>query len=279
MNGVQRVIKVCAVALAAFLIFLIVSCIVAGVSFLGMMVWGDEIGWNSSEGSWTVDEYALEEVRELDINVKATNLKFQVVEEGEAVRVETNNEYIDTWVNGNKLSVVERSHGVFGWGGKGDLVVYVRDDVVFDEAKLEVGAGALEMEKLEAKRVRLNLGAGKTHIDKLKVSEQADIDGGAGLFELWNGEIKDLDLDLGVGKAELLVKLTGNNRIETGVGKTDLILLGEKDDYRITVDKGIGNVSVDAVSVDDGAVIGEGQDLVEVSAGVGAVDIRLPGEE
>lgn len=273
MIGAQKIIKACAVALAVFLIFLIGSGIVAGVSFLGMMVWGDQID-TSHNGEWTVDEYADGRVLELDVNVKATSVKFQLTEEGAPVQVETNNEYIDVWQNGDKLTVSEKGHGCFGWGSRGDLIVHLRKDVVLDDVKLEMGAGALNIDELATKRLRLNLGAGKTWIGRLRVLDSADIDGGAGVIELQSSEIKDLNLKLGVGKADLHAKLTGNNRIETGVGKADLSLEGKINDYKIVVDKGIGGVTIDGSDVGDGSVTGDGRTLVDISAGVGAVEIR-----
>lgn len=130
MNMMQRVVKWCAIALAVFLIFLIGSGILAGVSVLGLLAWGDEAKITNSEMSLVAD-YVGNEVTELDINVKATNLQIKVVEGKDSVRVETNNQYIETWVGNGKLSVIEKSHGVFGWGGTGDVVIYVRKGTKF----------------------------------------------------------------------------------------------------------------------------------------------------
>jgi hypothetical protein len=274
MKGAQKVIKWFALALAALLIVTIFSGIIGGLSFVGMMVWGDEISWNGSS-EWVNTEFSGKEMMRLDVSVKATAVRIRTAKEGEPVRIETNNEYITSWVDGSTLNVVEKSHGFFGWGGTGDLVIYVREDTAFDSVEIEIGAGTLDVERLEAKDLKLNLGAGKTAIDELIATRRAEIDGGAGVVEIRGGELHDLDLDLGAGKAELRARVVGNGRVTAGVGKTELTLIGREEDYRLRIDKGIGSVTLDGRSLSDGESVGSGATLIEIDSGVGAVEMKI----
>lgn len=274
MKGAQKVIKWFALALAALLIVTIFSGIIGGLSFVGMMVWGDEISWNGNS-EWVNTEFSGKEMTRLDVNVKATAVRIRTAKEGEPVRIETNNEYITSWVDGSTLNVVEKSHGFFGWGGTGDLVIYVREDTTFDSVEIEIGAGTLDVERLEARDLKLNLGAGKTAIDELVATRRAEIDGGAGVVEIRGGELHDLDLDLGAGKAELRARVVGNGRVTAGVGKTELTLIGREEDYRLRIDKGIGSVTLDGRSLSDGESVGSGATLIEIDSGVGAVEMKI----
>lgn len=274
MKGAQKVIKWFALALAVLLIVTIFSGIIGGLSFVGMMVWGDEISWNGNS-EWVNTEFSGKEMTRLDVNVKATAVRIRTAKEGESVRIETNNEYITSWVDGSTLNVVEKSHGFFGWGGTGDLVIYVREDTVFDSVEIEIGAGTLDVERLEARDLKLNLGAGKTAIDELVATRRAEIDGGAGVVEIRGGELHDLDLDLGAGKAELRARVVGNGRVTAGVGKTELTLIGREEDYRLRIDKGIGSVTLDGRSLSDGESVGSGTTLIEIDSGVGAVEMKI----
>ncbi len=274
MKGAQKVIKWFALALAVLLIVTIFSGIIGGLSFVGMMVWGDEISWNGNS-EWVNTEFSGKEMTRLDVNVKATAVRIRTVKEGEPVRIETNNEYITSWVDGSTLNVVEKSHGFFGWGGTGDLVIYVREDTTFDSVEIEIGAGTLDVERLEARDLKLNLGAGKTAIDELFATRRAEIDGGAGVVEIRGGELHDLDLDLGAGKAELRARVVGNGRVTAGVGKTELTLIGREGDYRLRIDKGIGSVTLDGRSLSDGESVGNGTTLIEIDSGVGAVEMKI----
>ncbi len=277
MRSAQKIIKILALALAAFIIFVMFAALVGGVSFMASIAGGESWRWDGND-NWTSEDFADQKIRELDINAKATNVKFRAVDSGDDVRVETNNEYISTWTNGERLELVEKSHGIFGWGGTGEVVIYLRKDVKLRNVKLEVGAGALTIDRLETERLSLNLGAGRTEIDNLKVTENTQIDGGAGLLVLRSGELRDANLELGVGKAEIVAKLTGHSKIDSGVGKLDLDLIGKEKDYRIKIDKGIGNVDLNGQSMPDGAIWGDGNNEIEVESGVGAVEIKISEE-
>lgn len=87
-------------------------------------------------------------------------------------------------------------------------------------------------------------------------------------------ELHDLDLDMGVGKVELGAKLTGNNRIDAGIGKLELDLRGKLDEYKIKVEKGLGSIELNGEKLSNGAIRGEGDTLVDIDGGVGAIEIR-----
>lgn len=273
MKGAQKAIKYFAMALAALLVVTIFAGIVGGLSFVGMAVWGDETG-SFGNSEWT-DAGVSGEVSELDVNVKATNVKIRRSTEGDPVRVETNNEHITSWVEGKRVNVVEKSHGFFGWGGTGELVIWVREDVKLREARIEMGAGSLTIDELEARELKLDLGAGKTYIENLKVTEKAKIESGAGLVEIRSGELHGLELDLGAGKTAVRARLIGDAKVNAGVGKTELTLIGRREDYKFEINKGLGSVTLDGEDLRDGAFVGTGETRVDIDSGVGAVEIKI----
>ncbi len=280
MRAAQHLIKAFAIALAVVIIVSIFGAVVGGVTFLGALT-TDDWGWETQpDDSWTKTEYEDVALTKLDINVKATEVKFQTVQDGERVRVETNNDHIATWTSedGGCLNVVEKSHGVFGWGGVAGLVVYVREGVKFDDVRISVGAGTLQVEELETKSLDLQLGAGTTQFEKLTVSSSAKVNGGAGKLEIKEAKLHNAEVKLGVGKNEVRAQLTGRNKIEAGVGKLDLDLVGAEEDYKLMIDKGIGAVSLGGEKLGDGTVRGNGENNVEIESGVGAVEIRFVGK-
>ena len=280
MRNAQKLIKAFALVLATLIIVGIFTAIIGGVSFLAAVT-GAEIGGGVSDSSaWTSESYESQMVHELEMSVKATSVKFRLVDDGEPVRVETNNEYVTTWIDmdGRRLNVVEKSHGLFGWGGKGEVIVYVRKNVSFEKVKLEVGAGELDIEKLDAWVLDLDLGAGRTEIRALKVSERATIDGGAGYLAIKQAEMQNAHLELGVGKAEIEAKLRGESKIDSGVGKVELKLVGREQDYSVEVDKGLGSIELNGEKLGDGSVWGTGKNRVDIDSGVGAVEINVTEE-
>lgn len=271
MRTAFQVIKAFAIVFAIMIIVSIIGAVVVGVESLGLI--------GSSDREIRSDEnYA--NVYELDVNVKTTELRIVEADNNDGIRVETTSKYIDQWLDGETLHVVERSHGIFGWNAAGVTTIYVRKNAQFEDVRLEVGAGTLLTETdINAKTAHLNFGAGHVVLAGLYVSEQADIKTGAGLLEIQNGKIQDLNLDLGVGKAELNVRLTGDNHIRSGTGKLDLDLLGNESEYNITVKKGIGSVTLNGEDLANDVKYGDGANRVQIESGVGAVEIKTGGTE
>lgn len=274
MNTTQRLIKGLAILLAVFIMVSIAGAVLSAVGTLGLiydgferddLVMGETIEVVGEEGEGL-------SIKQLDVSVKATRVWVKSVDSG--VKYQTNNEYIDVWEENGTIHVVERSHGVFGFGGTGELTIYVSNKVELEEAKFEVGAGTLTVQDLVAKRIDLKLGAGKTEIDYLSASERLRIDSGAGVVEVMRGRANNAEIEIGAGKAELRLELIGDSKVVSGVGKLELELIGAETDYRLAIDKGIGSVSYNGRNLADDTREGNGENVVEIKSGVGAVEIR-----
>lgn len=275
MRTAQHLIKALAIALATFIILGMFTALVGGVTFLVSLTGGESWQWSGQSNNWTSSDVAEQQIKSLDLNVKATNVRLRQADDGELVRIETNNEYISSWTSDGVLNVVEKSHGLLGWGGTGEVVVYLRKDARLENVKLEIGAGSLTIEKLDAKWIDLNLGAGRTEISSIKVTDGAKIDGGAGVLVIQDGDLRDARIDLGAGKAEITAKLTGHSKVDSGVGKVELNLSGNEKEYTIKVDKGLGSVTLNGTKLSDNAVWGSGSNDIEIESGVGAVEIKV----
>ena len=98
---------------------------------------------------------------------------------------------------------------------------------------------------------------------------------GAGKLVILNGEMNDLSVDMGVGELELTGKLTGSSTVDYGIGKAKLTLIGNIDDYRIELDKGVGGATLDGEAMSDEGVYGSGQNRISVDGGVGNLRIQF----
>ena len=118
------------------------------------------------------------------------------------------------------------------------------------------------------------MGAGKTVISELIVSNEIEIDGGAGEFIIENGSLNNLDFDMGVGRAKINADITGNSKIDSGVGKLEINLPSNVDSYRFKINKGIGSIKLNGENVSDGTIIGSGSSSIYIDGGVGTIDIK-----
>lgn len=266
MSVLQKIIKYLAIAFAIFLTFSIISGIMYGVSFLGNLFDDDKKSITEKLNDLEINNNTLL----LDINVSSSNI---TIKKGDTFKAETNNKYINSKQDKNKLYIQEKNHNWFH--NNGELIVYIPNDFVFDGVSIETGAGKVNIETLSTKQLYLNLGAGKVDINNLNVLENAKIDGGAGQININAISINNLDLDMGVGKLSLTSKLTGNNKIDSGIGEMNLSLKGTLEDYKIILDNGIGKAKINGKTMEDDNTYGTGINKLDIDGGIGSIDIDL----
>ena len=80
---------------------------------------------------------------------------------------------------------------------------------------------------------------------------------------------------MGVGEAIISSEIGNDTKIDAGVGNFTFNIFGNKDDYKITVDKGIGDVSIDNTLVSDNSKIGNGSKNISVNGGICNVSINF----
>ena len=266
MTTTQKIIKYFAIAFAIVLIIGIVSAIVSAVSGLTLFIGnkdvvGDMITYSVSE---PIDELAID----------LSGAKLQI-KEGSGFSVESNHKKLEINQSNGVLSIKEKKRfGIFNFDNV-SVILTVPEGFTFDRANVSTDAGAVEIDSLNADKLSLSFGAGSVDIDKLVATASSRIDCGAGKLTVSGGELNNLDFDMGVGKVELTSKLGGSSDIDCGVGKMDLTLIGAKDDYRISLDKGIGSAVIDSTSVSNSTVYGFGSNSIDIDGGVGGIDIRF----
>lgn len=270
MTQLQKVIKYLAICFALFLTFNILSGIVYGASFIGS-IFTDSKSVHEELRNLEIEENA----QLLDIDVSNSNIR---IVSGETLKVETNNPYIKSRQDKNKLYITESKHHFIHNKEENELVVSIPDTFVFDAVSIDTGAGKVDIGALSTQKLYLDLGAGKIEIHNLMVSDLAEIDGGAGEMLIDSSSIHNLSLDMGVGKLSLSSKLMGNSKISAGIGKLDLSLIGAQDDYQITLDKGLGSATIAGDEMHDGSSYGVGMHKIDIDGGVGSIVITFSEE-
>ena len=265
MTTLQKVIKYLAMAFAVFLTVSIISGILSAVGLLGGLFSSDAV----LEDAKTYSVNA--KIHNLDITINAADL---LIKEGEAFSVESNLQNLKVEEKDGLLTIEETKKFAGTYTGA-VLTVYVPAGTVFDNVNLITGAGRLTIGKLSAGTLDFVLGAGDVFIDSLVATKSADIEGGAGRITISGGTLKDLELEMGVGQLNLTSVLTGDCTMDLGIGESNLTLMGNKDDYQLDLNKGIGNISVDGKNVSDYGSSGNGTNTVEINGGVGSIHVKF----
>lgn len=264
MTTLQKIIKYCAIAFAVFLIISIIGGItgaVAGVSFL----WDDEDTVGEMQALAVTGE-----VRKMAIDLKSTQLE---VRAGDRFSAASN--YRDFKIdNSDGTLLIEEEHPGFRFGSGGrKLILTIPDNQEFDRVDISAGAGTVKIDTLSAEKLFLDLGAGEVNIEELTAKDSAKINGGAGELNIRGGELANLDFDMGVGEVNLKSRLSGDCDIDYGIGELNLTLLGSPEDYRITLDKGVGEATLDGKKMQDGEVYGSGDTRIDIDGGIGALHL------
>lgn len=265
MTTLQRIIKYCAMAFAIFLMVSIFSGIVGALGAIASLTGRDVTG--------PMQTYSISSnVENLDMEIGAASMKIVT---GDRFQVESNHKYLTVAEKNGILKISEEKVAINTSGDSVTVVLTIPEGFVFDSASITTGAGKLEMDALTADNLSMELGAGKTDIGFLKAQKRSSISTGAGKLTIRDCELNNLDMELGVGKQELTGRLTGKCDIEFGIGNADLTLLGSAEDYRIRLEKGLGNATLDGCAMENDCIYGSGENRIEIEGGIGSIDIRF----
>ena len=211
------------------------------------------------------------EIHSLDVQINAADFKIVSADE---FLVESNLKFLSVSEKDGVLKIVDESKNNSNYTDA-ILTLYVPGGVVFDDVDIETGAAKMTVDTLSASSVELKLGAGDVRFESLNASADVDIEGGAGRITIVSGTLNDLSLEMGMGELNLTAAVLGDSDLKFGVGESNVTLIGSKDDYKVDIDKGIGNITVDGKTVTDFGSSGNGQNHIEIEGGVGAVNLKF----
>ena len=238
MTGVQKGIKIAAICLAIFIICLILNAILFLVGSLS---------FSKGDKSFT-ETYEDISYIEIDLNNSELEIKY-----GSEFMVDASNVSDNFRIRerNDNLYIEEDSFWLFGSNG-GTVTVYVPRSL---------------------NKLSIDMGIGDTLISDV-IASNVEIDSGTGKTTITNSTFTDLELDTGVGEVSFTGGLYGDNSIDCGIGDISLNLVGSEEDYRLLIDKGLGDVTINGTDFKD-STYGSGNNRIEIDGGIGAIDINF----
>lgn len=217
------------------------------------------------------EEY--QEVENLKLDIKQAKL---YIKSGETFKIEADpvNEDWKIKQEGNtlKISNVGRSWNIYS--DTPILTIYIPETMELNKTEIDFGAGETEIEYLTSKSIELDLGAGRVNINNIK-AEKADIECGAGEVIISNADLNNLQLDAGVGRLEYSGYIRGRSNIECGIGEVELKLKGGESIYKISTERGLGDITLNGEHITNNTSIGDGENKIDVEGGIGAIKINI----
>ena len=211
------------------------------------------------------------DIHSLDIQINAADFKIVSADD---FSVESNLKYLSVSEKDGVLKIVDEAKGNSNYTNA-ILTLYVPNGIVFHDVDIETGAAKMTVDTLSASSVELKLGAGDVRFESLNASANVDIEGGAGQITIVSGTLNDLSLEMGIGELNLTAAVLGESDLKFGVGESNVTLIGSKDDYKVDIEKGLGNVTVDGENVIDFGSIGNGQNHIKFEGGIGTINLKF----
>ena len=264
MTTAQRIIKYCAIA---FAIAIIAGIIQAFLGILGVFTSDSSIG--------EVRKEAFEIKEDQDISRLILKYKAGTVEIATGdFAYETNNEKLKVNVAGDTIELLDKSNNSFHFNSnKSYLKIFIPEDLVFNTVDIEIGAAKVKIDKLYAKKIDYEVGAGATTIKDIRATEEFKAETGAGAFKIKNGVINNLTSEFGAGEVTINANLTGTNKLDCGIGSLNLKLLDSIENYTIKASKGLGEIKLNGDKLSDGKTVGNGINTVYLEGGVGSIKV------
>ncbi len=273
MTSWQKTIKYLAMAFAVFLVVCIFGGIFAALGALNLIE-------NLFEKK---DDIAIGELKTYTVTDNVTDIEIDVavaeftVKPSDSFYVESNIENITVKVNRDCLKIDDNSGG-FNTTVPSEaavLNVYVPVEYLFGNIDINTGAGSVFIDSLTTSELELDLGAGEVEIKNVTSLDKTEISGGTGDVTVTDCKFYYSELSMGVGKFSFSGNLLGKSSVDMGIGEADITLCDGKDNYTVTVSKGIGSATVDGHSINDSEAFGTGENKIDISGGIGEVNVAF----
>lgn len=248
--------------------------------------------WNAKNSAESGTEgitcsYAVEKVRNLDVDIDAAELIFCEGTKTDQIVVilqKGREKYYDVGMDEDTLEIeydtesrITRSNG-----NTPRIVVEIPAGMTFAEMDLDLGAAkaTFELANVVCENLELDVGAGVVTAKEFTVTGTMDVNVGVGSAEIDGGTYRDIRLDCGMGDFVMKGTLNGNLTANCGMGSMELKLKGNETDYNYRVSCSLGGIGVNgktysnisgSQSVTNPGAIG----TIDLDCGMGSIDLEI----
>lgn len=273
MNGLQKIIKYCALAFATILSVTIIGSILMAI--FGLSAHLSNQTASTEERKTITKSYTTEEIAEQEITSVLIDCSAKInVLSGTELKIEAQNvtdEY-EISVSNHTLRLKDTKTGFFffrfGFFPFTELdepvvTVTVPESFIAKEFSIDSGSGKVTVEDIDVDSLLVDGGSGRISISSL-VSEYLSIESGSGSVEVNNCTAERSKLNGGSGSIDVTDCSLGRLVLDTGSGDAGLKRIAAND---MKVESGSGSISF------SGTVTGDST----VDTGSGSVSFQLTG--
>lgn len=125
--------------------------------------------------------------------------------------------------------------------------LYVPEGCHFQEADIDLGAGEMEFEALNAERILLGVGAGRISANGLQ-AETLKMEIGAGQIDMKDINATEIEAEVGMGNLLVSGSIAGDVDVSCAMGNVEMELAGSQQDFNYQLTGAMGNIDLGAES-------------------------------
>lgn len=210
--------------------------------------------------SYAIDDIQYTQSKEIkNIKLEINNAKVTFIKTNqEHIEIQAKNVYnkFKIYEEGNQV-IIKQPH-YLGRNKKANIEITVPNDFTFNQLKLDVGAGKVSVNELNAENITLETGAGALKVGQINAHQ--------------------LNVKTGMGNTELKHILCNQLKIDLGMGNVEATLQDKIEEYGYNVGVGLGNVNLGENKfsgiAQDKTNYSTKERKIDIVCGMGNVDIK-----
>lgn len=123
------------------------------------------------------------------------------------------------------------------------ITLYMPKDRFLESVELELGAGQVTLDGINAGEVSLEVGAGQIFVHNIRVKE-LEVSVGAGQVEFRGVDVDELNAEIGLGELAGVADVQKSAELECAMGNMELTLMGSQQDFNYQLEVAAGNIEV-----------------------------------
>lgn len=245
MTGLQKFIKYAAIIFGIYLSIVII------VAFLGIvrgLVNGSQTEIRNMVGN--IEKYHPENITKEYNNIKRLEVDLEVTEliirNGDSFKVEGTNipNKMEIKQNGDTLKISDENLPSYFSDKNIIITIYIPEEQQLDNIDLDIKYVSVDIEKLNATTITLDMYNNYCKIDKL-IGNNMELNSQYANIDIYDSEVKRLDLDSESGTQNINVKVVENAKIDLDYADTDIKFIGKQEAYQIISQKRFGTTYID----------------------------------
>lgn len=239
----------------------------------------DEAFDNMNSISSETNRFSKEDIKDLIIKGNAGEYEVIVWDESDyGIQGMKGSEHIKYLLEGSTLTIAAEEKKFIGWADTIEAKIYIPRDALLENVTLNIGAGKISCDGINANNLEVNIGAGEGKFNNIKAIN-GKFNVGAGDGEINNATFTECELKVGIGDIDLNGSISGVTDVDCGVGNVELKLTNLYADFNYAIKVGAGEVELgrekysgvsNVVNLDNGS-----DNFMNIKCGLGDVSVEF----